>query len=113
MGYSPVYSTPFIQYSSITPNTQFDVPGGYTAIVRQFSAVQSIGGYYAALYIADNLDGPEMQVLNAEQVGADNSVQQEGRWVVPGGGYIRVAFSELGSSFYLYVGGYLLANNIP
>ena len=113
MAYSPVYSVPFIFYTETTPNTQFDVPAGQTAVIRQFSAVQNIGGYFVALLIATGLGGPETQVINGEALGADNSYQLSGRWVVPGGGYMRVGFSTLGSSFNVYVGGYLLPNNVP
>ena len=108
--YSPVFSVPLIQYGPETPNTQFLVPDGYTAVVRQISGVQNIGGFILWLAIADSEDAPNIIVYGAGQVGDFNTVQQEGRWVAPAGSLITLYFSETGSAFYAYAGGYLLRN---
>ena len=110
--YSPVFSQAFIQYTSETPNTRFDVPTGFTAIVRQISCYQDIGAYLLETYIADSDAAPGLTISELEQSGGLNYVQQEGRWVVPGGGYIAISLSPLGTSPQVYVGGYLLRNTL-
>jgi len=109
--YSPVYSAAFILYNQEAPNTTFEVPDGFTAVVRQISGVQNIGGFILWLAIQDSIDAPEVIVYGAGQVGDFNSVQQEGRWVVAAPGIITLYFSETGSSFHAYAGGYLIRNS--
>lgn len=110
MPYSPVYSSPFIQYTDSTPNASFEVPDGFTAVIRQWSCYQDIGDYVFFVTIYDSVDAPGITVVAAEQEGLVNYVAGEGRWVVPGGGYIDIGFSTLGTAVQAYVGGYLLTN---
>jgi len=112
MGYSPVYSQPFVQYTPDTPNTSFLVPDGYTAIVRQWSVVQNVGGYDFNVDIQDSEAAPSLRIVQIIDVGINASYQGEGRWVVPPGGLITVGLSDVGSSVSIYVGGYLLTNDI-
>lgn len=110
--YSPVFSAAFIQYTSAEPNGAFDVPAGFTAVIRQISAAQDIGGWILTVYIADVAGGPGLKIAEIGQTGSVNYVAQEGRWVVPGGGAIAMDLSSLGSDVHVYVGGYLLRNTL-
>jgi len=108
--YSPVYSVPFIQYGPETPNTTYEVPAGFTAVVRQISGVQNIGGFILWLEIQDSEAAPAVIVYGEGQAGDFNTVQAQGRWVAPQGSIITLYFSETGSAFYAYAGGYLIRN---
>lgn len=110
--YSPVYSGAFIQYTPSTPNTAFDVPEGFTAVIRQISAAQDIGGWILNVFIQDSEAAPGLVIAELGQVGSVNYAAQEGRWVCPGGGIISVSLTELGSDVAIYVGGYLLRNTL-
>lgn len=110
MSLRPVYSAAFIEYTSDAPNASFEVPPGYTAVIRQVSAAQNIGGWTFAVVIQNSEIAPELTVYEGAQDGAINYVAQEGRWVCPGGGIISVSLSSLGSSVSVYVGGYLLVD---
>jgi hypothetical protein len=108
--YSPVFSAPFVQYTPETPNFSFAVPDGYTAVIRQISCLQNIGGYAFACSISDSLESPELTIAYASGLGEFEVFLQEGRWVVPGGGFIVCALTTVGGSVSIYVGGYLLRN---
>jgi len=108
---SPVYSAQFVLYSSSAPNFDYEVPEGYTAVIRQLSGAQDIGGWVAYCQIGNSIDAPGVTIWIAEQAGTVNYVATEGRWVVPGGGLIQTGFSEIGPNPFLYVGGYLLPNS--
>lgn len=99
-----------VQYTSSTPNSSFEVPAGYTAVVRQWSCYQDIGGFIFYVVIYDSEDAPGITVVGAAQTGVVNFVSGEGRWVVPAGGFVNIGFSELGDNVQAYVGGYLLTN---
>lgn len=110
--YSPVFSAAFIQYTPSTPNNEFLVPAGFTAVVRQVSAAQNIGGWVFEVSIQDATSAPPLVIVELGQVGDFNYVAQEGRWVAPEGATIIANLSALGSAISLYVGGYLLRNNL-
>lgn len=110
--YSPVFSVPFVTYTPSTPNTSYLVPDGYTAVVRQVSGWQEIGGWIIYLNVQDSEAAPAMTVASQGADGVSNGVMFEGRWVCPGGGIISVAWTELGSHPNFYVGGYLLRNTL-
>ncbi len=104
----PVYSTPFIQYTDDTPTYVYDVPEGFTAVIRQISTTQTAGAYNWFCYIRDSPEAPGLTIASGESSGFYNQDQAEGRWVVPGGGQIIINLSEVLSGTSLYVGGYLL-----
>jgi len=110
--YSPVFSSQFIVYTSATPNSSFDVPVGYTAVVRQATCYQDIGGYDFGVFLQNSEAAPSLQFVNLKDVGLAVADQWQGRIVVPGGGVIFILWSELGSSPQFYVGGYLLRNTL-
>lgn len=110
--YSPVFSAPFIQFTTPAPNAEYQVPAGFTAVVRQWSCYQDIGGWVMKVGIVDAAGAPELTIVEAGQAGDFNYVAGTGRWVVPGGGYILLSLSSLGSDTSAYVGGYLLRNSL-
>lgn len=112
MGYSPVYSTAFITYTSSTPNLAFEVPAGFTAVVRQISIYQDVGAFQATLAFQDSDAAPQYYVYVGEQAGLINYLAQEGRWVLGAGGIMTLYLSTIDDSLTCYVGGYLLTNVI-
>lgn len=104
----PVYSVPFILFTQVDQNTQFDVPPGYTAVIRQYSVWQDVGGWEFVLNIGLSSISYPVSIVGRNQTGVDTYVAGEGRWAVPGGGYIEIYVSHLGTSVAIYVGGYLL-----
>lgn len=110
--YSPVFSAAFITYTPSTPNNSFEVPTGYTAVVRQISCAQNIGGWYFELIFQDSTEAPGYTVALAESADVINYATLEGRWVLGSGGVMTLDLSELGSAVSAYVGGYLLRNTL-
>lgn len=108
---NPVYSQPFILYSTDTPNLSFAVPAGYTAIIRQLSAAQPAVAFSLALIMQLSEDAPYIFLVFEEATGLYNTLLLEGRWVVPEGGIITIDPTALGDSLTVYVGGYLIANS--
>lgn len=105
---SPVYSQAFILYTASTPNNSFEVPGGYTAVIRQISVASDISAWYTEVFIQDSMEAPALSIWLAYQAGTANYVSTEGRWVCPPGGIISLIMSDFGSVPSCYVGGYLL-----
>lgn len=112
MAARPVYSSPFIQYTSETPNDQYEVPSGFTAVIRQISIAQPDLATGWWVYIQDSPEAPGLTIATGELSGFMNYGAAEGRWVVPEGGIITVNLESLGSTPSCYVGGYLLTGSI-
>lgn len=110
--YSPVYSAPFINYTPSTPNNAFEVPTGFTAVVRQISVAQEIAISYAYLDFQDSGAAPSYTVWLGEPAGIPTYVAQEGRWVLNEGGIMTLSVVTLGTATSIYVGGYLLRNTL-
>jgi hypothetical protein len=110
--YSPVFSAPFIQYTSATPNTSFLVPAGFTAVARYGVITQDYGGYAGGWYIQDSEAAPGIFFDYNGSIGLLEVHTWEGRVVVPAGGLLNLTTSVVGSSLNAYLGGYLLRNNL-
>jgi hypothetical protein len=110
--YSPVFSQPFVQYTASTPNPSFEVPAGFTAVVRQISCSQEITDWLLNVSIQDSEAAPAMVIFSEHQAGIETYVAGQGRWVVPEGGIISIYLSSLGEVPAVYVGGYLLRNTL-
>lgn len=110
--YSPVYSAQFIVYTTDTPNEVYDVPVGFTAVVRQVTMFQDIGGYTFFAGFTNAVGAPGCAFVGLGGFTEFVSQSWEGRVVVPGGGQIYIGISELGSAPAAYVGGYLLRNEL-
>lgn len=108
--YSPVFSQGFIYYTQSTPNTEFAVPAGFTAVVREFDVWEEAGEAVAWMGVQLSGEAPFVNVASLEPAGVNSSAQWTGRVVVPAGGNIGIAIGELGASDTAYVGGYLLRN---
>lgn len=113
MAYTPVYSVPFIQSAPAAPNFEFEVPEGATAIIRQVSVSAAIVSGLYAVNIQDSSLAPTVTIDQHTLAGIYETVHQEGRWVVPGGGIISFYQEYIGDEFYAYIGGYLLPNTLP
>lgn len=110
--YSPVFSSQFILYTDAAPNYVFDVPAGFTAVVRDFSAFTELGGLVTALNIQDSEAAPAIVCCYLGGFGAPEYQHIEGRWVVPGGGIMTLYVSSVSLATSVYVGGYLLRNTL-
>jgi len=110
--YSPVFSQGFIYYTTATPNTQFAVPDGYTAVVRQISMNADLADALMQVYSQNDPDAYGVLLWQGAGAGVFLTVSAEGRWVVPGGGIITAEFTSIGDSPSAYVGGYLLRNTL-
>lgn len=108
MSQRPVYSQGFIYCSATTPNLSFDVPNGFTAVVRQITLSQPDLSADWAMVIANEAGGPEIVAAAGTLSGVFNSDYRELRVVVPGGGFIGINMYDLGEEPNVYVGGYLL-----
>lgn len=108
---NPVYSQPFVQYTPDTPNLQYLVPAGYTAVVRQLTIVNTVSAYEYAWYIADSEAAPQLTIAFNASVTIQTDQSQEGRWVVGEGGLIGLYVSVIGDNMNAYAGGYLLRNS--
>lgn len=110
--YSPVYSQAFILNTDAAPNTEFEVPSGYTAVIRQITITVETGVAYFEVRIANSLIAPYVAIAiwGAPVNLATQSFQ--GRWVVAGGGIITLYQDILGVGGGTYVGGYLLRNTL-
>lgn len=111
--YSPVYSAAFIEYSAATPNESFDVPAGFTAVIREFTTYDEAGGFITWCYIQNSAAAPGFVVASLQGVGVAQYDHWQGRIVVPGGGIISINASVLGNDGQIYVGGYLIRNVLP
>lgn len=110
MSYSPVFSQGFIYYSSSTPNTEFDVPVGFTAVVREIDVYTEVGGIDANAAVRSSPEAPWVYFAGLDGIAINGSAQWTGRVVVPGGGSIGLGVGQLGVNDTAYCGGYLLRN---
>jgi hypothetical protein len=110
--YSPVFSQQFIADADISTESAFEVPSGFTAVIRQISGYQSVGAWQMYVYIQDGEEAPGVVIYSQYQAGVDNYVTQEGRWMVPEAGIITAGFDSFGAGASMYVGGYLLRNTL-
>lgn len=111
--YSPVFSAPFIYYTDSTPNTEFEVPAGFTAVVRQITAVCEAGGLALTASIQDAGVGPPIVFFAKSVFGVFEYVAQELRVVAPENSLIELSLSSEALATAVYVGGYLLQNTLP
>jgi len=110
--YSPIFSAQFIVYTDSTPNVSYEVPAGFTAVLRDFTAAWTIAGTFFQVGIQNDEEAPECIVAQIEAVGAVGYEQWTGRVVVPSGGFITIEIGEAASGLSFYVGGYLLRNTL-
>lgn len=110
--YSPVFSQGFLYYTEATPNTSFDVPDGYTAVIREFDAFAGLAAVACSFSVQLSSLAPYIAIATIYVAGIAESAQWRGRVVVPGGGIINISQATLGVDCYMYLGGYLLRNTL-
>jgi hypothetical protein len=110
--YSPVFSQGFIYYTDSSPNTAFQVPEGFTAVVRECDVLTTAGDTWASFNVQASDIAPVVGFALLNAVGLANSQHWEGRVVCPGGGTISIYQNTLGVGANIYVGGYLLRNTL-
>lgn len=110
--YSPVFSSQFIVASELDGISSFLVPAGFTAVVRDFSSWFSAGGAVVQLVVQNSEAAPGVTVAAVGAAGVAEYSQWQGRVVVPAGGIMTVDTTYLGATPDIYVGGYLLRNNL-
>lgn len=110
--YSPVFSQGFLYYTNSTPNQTFDVPLGFTAVVREVIYYCEAGGGLAVTQIATGPGAPYVTISTLTIAGIETVASWTGRAVVPGGGSIYISGESIGLEDTIYVGGYLLRNSL-
>jgi len=106
----PVYSAQFLLYTDSAPNTEYEVPAGFTAVIRDITCYSEAAGTLAQLFIENAAGAPAVTVYSAEVLGFAAYDQWTGRVVVPSGGLMTLTFGELAVGLQVYVGGYLLTD---
>lgn len=110
--YSPVFSQDFINYTPETPNTSFEVPEGFTAVVRDCTYATYVGVGWAFIGKQSSVDAPTVWFASLAVDVVYNFSQWQGRVVVEQGGYISLNITQLADDGCVYVGGYLLRNTL-
>lgn len=110
--YSPVFSQDFINWTGSGTPSLFDVPGGFTAVVREFDIFTQLGEVVAYLAKANGPGAEYVTFATLSAFAIYASAQWTGRVVVPGGGSIQLNTGALGDEDNAYVGGYLLRNTL-
>ena len=101
-----VYSQAFVLYSEDTPNDTFDVPEGFSIVVRQASVVTTIGITVVTINVADGPGAEYIAVAALKTAGAFSDDERQGRWCASEGGSVKIFQQTLGVGAYVYVGGY-------
>lgn len=110
--YSPVFSQGFIYYTDATPNSQFEVPSGFTAVIRDATLWVELGAAVVQVYIQLDEEAPGVTVIQLSGVGEPSYDSWQGRIMVPAGGIITYYVSDVDLNTHGYVGGYLLRNTL-
>lgn len=110
--YSPVFSSQLLLWTSSTPNLSFEVPAGFTAVVRDVQAYSLAGGTGLRVFLQSGGVGPPVYVASLQAIGENVSAQWQGRVVAYAGDTINLDVAELGADDTVYVGGYLLRNTL-
>lgn len=112
MSYSPVYSQPFILYTDATPNTEFLVPAGFTAVLRDVVMFCTLGGAAGNVQIFSPGSGEGIVIAALNFGGVNVTAEWHGRAVALENSTIALAFTGVDTSFTCYAGGYLLRNTL-
>lgn len=108
---APVYSVPFVQFAPGTENESFEVPSGFTAVVRQISISVTVASGIFAVNVRDSPDAPDFAIHQTSLTDVYSTQHTEGRWVCPETGIISFYQSDVDVDVYCYIGGYLLGNS--
>jgi hypothetical protein len=108
---APVYSVPLVQSAPGAVNLSFEIPEGYTAVIRQISLSVTVATGIIAVNIQDSDEAPQIAIHQTAFTDVYASQHTEGRWVVPENGIISIYIESEGVDVYAYIGGYLLGNS--
>ena len=108
----PVYSTPLLTTAGASPLLQYDVPAGYVVVVRDISGVILLS-LEESIYFNASLDG--QSTASFFQVSTSFSLADpfhwEGRVVIPQGGFVSAAGTNIIGSAQFQVSGYVLPSS--
>lgn len=107
----PVYSAQFIVYTDAAPNSEFEVPEGFTAVVRQCTLFTQLGAANAQPFFSDAPGAPGVTFASLTTAGVAQADQWQGHVVVPGGGFIVLNINTILAGSQFYAGGYLLRDD--
>lgn len=110
MAYSPVFSVPLILYSSADPIVEFEVPPGFTAVVREIDIYTEAGGAVVIAALSGPGSGIFINFASVSALGVATSGQWTGRVALPENYILGLDNASLGAGDTVYVGGYLLRN---
>lgn len=110
--YSPVFSAQFVVHTGGDPYSPFEVPDGFTAVIREAAGFSGAGGFVAQVRIQNSLIAPGVKPISLGATGIPAWAQWQGRIVVPEGGQISVDVASFIDDPDFYVGGYLLRNTV-
>jgi hypothetical protein len=110
---SPVYSVPFIEWTNSTPNTEFLVPAGFTAILRDIIFFTAIGDELGSVGYQNAGADTDIRIAVFSAGGVNTTSEWHGRVVVNAGATILLLIGGLSTYSSVYVGGYLLTNDLP
>lgn len=105
-----IYSQGFVYYVDSSPNTDFEVPAGFTAVVREFDCTVGLASSVFSLNVQQSATAPAIGIVIFHLLGELQSGQWTGRVVVNEGGFISLFQQTLGVDATAYIGGYLLRN---
>lgn len=110
--YSPVFSTGFLFSTDDTPNQLFEIPTGFTAVVRDVTCTCLVGGVYmeAYVYAAGAPEGCIFTLCTLD--GVASAFQWQGRVAIAAPGFIGFNQSAFDLGTSVYIGGYLLRNTL-
>jgi hypothetical protein len=104
----PAYSKPFIYYTDSTPNTEFDVPMGFVAVLRDFTAYASAAATICQILAQGSSEADTIAVAQLELAAIAAYGQWTGRVVLPYPGIFTFVAGGLSTGVQAYAGGYLL-----
>ena len=110
--YTPVYSVEFINATPGAGGEAFDVPDGFTAVIREFDLYTEAGDTTYVLSKQDSEIAPVLTFAALSLTGSIISAQWTGRVVVPAGGVISIYGVTIGEGASVTVNGYLLRNTL-
>ena len=110
--YSPVFSAAFVIYTEDTPNDSFEVPSGFTAVIRDFDLSGNLADVGAQLYFKNSEAAPACFFHAETSLVVSSGFQWRGRVVVPSGGICGFTLTSFGTSVCAYMGGYLIRNTL-
>ena len=103
-----VYSVPFIYYTNVTPNVDFEIPEGVTAVIRDIDVYTELGASSAIVAIGNPAAGVYLNFASISLIGAGVTGSWRGRVIATAPYHVLLDVASLDTNGCIYVGGYLL-----